>query len=164
MKLTEESVVDVGAGAGFPGLPLKLACPGISLTLIDSVKKKVEFINHIINCLELKGTKAVWTRAEDFAREKRESFDLAVTRAVAELNVISEYCLPLVRVGGRFVAWKETAVEDEVDRASNAIQLLGGRLDAVRKFPGRALVIIEKTAPTPARFPRRAGMAKKRPL
>lgn len=164
IQLTNESVVDVGAGAGFPGIPLKIACPGIKLTLIDSIKKKVEFMKHIIKTLGLKDAEAVWSRAEDFAVKNRERFDLAVSRAVAKLNILCEYCLPLVKVGGIFVSYKEEKVEPEVEEARNAIETLGGKLRAIKKFPRRSLVIIEKDKPTPLKYPRRAGMAKKKPL
>jgi 16S rRNA (guanine527-N7)-methyltransferase len=162
--LTDESVVDVGAGAGFPGIPLKIVCPEIKLTLLEATKKKVEFLNHIIKILGLKNTEAIWTRAEDFAQKKREAFDVAVSRAVAELNVLCEYCLPLLKVGGTFAAYKEEAVEAEVKRARNAVETLGGSLKEIKKFPSRSLVIIRKIKSTPSKYPRRAGMAKKRPL
>ncbi|MDD4178521.1 MAG: 16S rRNA (guanine(527)-N(7))-methyltransferase RsmG [Candidatus Margulisbacteria bacterium] len=164
LHLSIESVVDIGAGAGFPGIPLKLACPNIKLTLIEATKKKVEFLQHIIKTLGLTEAEAVWTRAEEFAKDHREAFDLAVARAVADLRVLSELCLPLVKVGGFFIAYKEEKIETEVAQADKAIETLGGRLKEVRKFPARSLVIIEKTSPTPAKYPRRPGMAKKRPL
>ncbi|MBI5078733.1 16S rRNA (guanine(527)-N(7))-methyltransferase RsmG [Candidatus Saganbacteria bacterium] len=164
LSLTNESVVDVGAGAGFPGIPLKIACQGIKLTLIDSVGKKVEFLKHIIRVLNLKDTEAAWTRAEDFARLRREKFDLAVSRAVAGLNVLCEYCLPMVRVGGIFAAYKEEKIELEIKEAKNALEILGGQLREVKRFPSRSLVIIDKIKETPPKYPRRTGVAKKRPL
>jgi len=164
IQLTNESVADVGAGAGFPGIPLKIACPGIKLTLIDSVKKKVEFMQHMIKTLDLKDAEAVWSRAEDFAAKNRERFDLAVSRAVAKLNVLCEYCLPLIKVGGFFISYKEEKVEAEVEAAGKAIETLGGKLKEIKKFPLRSLVIIEKAKLTPLKYPRRAGMAKKKPL
>ncbi len=164
LKLADQSVVDVGAGAGFPGLPLKLACPGLKLTLVEATKKKVAFLDHMIQLLGLTDCTAVWARAEDYAAEHREVFDLALARAVAPLNTLCEYCLPLVRVGGLFVAYKEVAVEPEIAAARRALERLGGRLSEVKKFPQRSLVLIEKVAPTPPDFPRRAGVAKKKPL
>ena len=164
IQLTDQSVVDIGAGAGFPGLPLKIVHPGIKLTLLDSVGKKVEFMKHLIKVLELKETAAIWARAEDHAKEHRGSFDLAVARAVADLRTLSEYCLPLVKVGGLFVAWKEVAIEAETQAAAPALAALGGRLREIRKFPARSLVLIDKIAPTPPQYPRRPGMAKKHPL
>jgi len=170
LPLTDQSVIDVGSGAGFPGIPLKIACPGIKLTLLESTRKKANFLKHIISLLSLKDAEAVWGRAEEYAHQKREAFDLAVSRALAETNVLVEYCLPLVKVGGTFVAYKEQAVEEEVARAKNAIQTLGGKLKEIRKIElagtgiARSLVIVSKIAPTPPHFPRRPGMAKKRPL
>lgn len=164
LPLSCEKVIDVGAGAGFPGLPLKIACPDIKLTLLEATKKKVEFLDHIIKTLKLKDTEAVWARAEDYAREHREIFDLAVARAVADLRVLAELCLPLVRVGGLFVTWKEEEIDAEVAAAQKAIGLLGGRLREIKKLPRRSLVIIAKATPAPPAYPRRAGLAKKRPL
>jgi len=164
VHLTTQSLVDVGAGAGFPGIPLKLACPDIKLTLLEATKKKVEFLKHIVSVLSLENVEVVWGRAEEIAKEKRECFDLAVSRAVAKLNVLSEYCLPLVRAGGIFVAYKEEEVEAEVEEAKNAIATLGGQIREIKKFPLRSLVIIDKVRETPSKYPRRAGMAKKRPL
>lgn len=164
IPLTSQTIVDVGSGAGFPGIPLKIACPGIKLTLIESTKKKVEFLKYIIQILGLKDTEAVWARAEDFAQTQRESFDLAISRAVAKLNTLSEYCLPLIKIGGIFVAYKEEQVEKEIKEAEAAIQILGGKLKEIKHFPLRSLVIIEKISKTPEKYPRRAGMAKKRPL
>ncbi|MDD5382331.1 MAG: 16S rRNA (guanine(527)-N(7))-methyltransferase RsmG [Candidatus Margulisbacteria bacterium] len=164
VQLTNQSVIDVGAGAGFPGIPLKIACPGIKLTLLEATRKKAEFLKHVIDVLGLKDAEAVWERAEDYAKEKREAFDLAVARAVAGLNTLCEYCLPLVKVGGYFVAYKEEKVETEVSAAARAIELLGGKLKEIIKYPRRSLVLIEKVKPTLPEHPRRAGMAKKRPL
>jgi len=163
-SLTNQSVVDVGAGAGFPGIPLKIACPKIKLTLLEATRKKVEFLKHLIQILSLENTEAVWSRAEDYAHDHREIFELAVSRAVAKLNVLCEYCLPLVKVGGIFVAYKEVAVENEIEEAKKAMEILGGKLKEVKKFPERSLVIIDKVKETPPLYPRRAGMAKKRPL
>ena len=163
-QLTNESVVDIGAGAGFPGVPLKIACPEIKLTLIDSVRKKIEFLNHLIKTLGLKDAAAIWSRAEDYAGKNRERFDLAISRAVASLNILCEYCLPLVRVGGTYVAYKEESISSEIEEAKNAMSELGGELVEVKRFPRRALVVIKKAHPTPPQYPRRPGLAKKRPL
>jgi 16S rRNA (guanine527-N7)-methyltransferase len=154
----------VGTGAGFPGVPLKIACPKIRLTLLEATRKKVEFLKHLIKILALENTEAIWSRAEDYALNSREVFDLAVSRAVAKLNVLCEYCLPLVKVGGTFVAYKEVAVESEIEQAKKAIEILGGKLKELKKFPERSLVIIDKVKETPSKYPRRAGMAKKKPL
>ena len=164
IQLTDQSLIDIGAGAGFPGIPLKIACPGIKLTLLEATRKKTDFLKHIVSVLNLNNTEVIWGRAEEAAKEKRGSFDIAVSRAVAKLNTLCEYCLPFVRVGGIFVAYKEENVETEVEEAKTAISTLGGSLREVKKFPLRSLVIIDKVKPTPHQFPRRPGMAKKRPL
>ena len=164
LTLTNESVVDIGAGAGFPGIPLKIARPGIKLTLLEATKKKVGFLEHISKTLGLTETEAVWARAEDYAASRRESFDLAVARAVADLRVLAELCLPLVKVGGLFVAWKEAAIEPEIEQSRNALTVLGGELSAVKKYPQRSLLLIKKVRPTPPRYPRRPGVAKNNPL
>jgi 16S rRNA (guanine527-N7)-methyltransferase len=163
-------VIDIGTGAGFPGLPLKIVCPQIELTLLDSVKKKTIFLRHLVEVLKLEGVEVVWGRAEEIAKERRESFDLALSRAVAKLPTLVELALPLVKVGGFFIAMKEAEVDDELKAAQNAICSLGGVLDKVQpvKIPetdiARSLVLIKKTSPTPPHFPRRPGMANKRPL
>jgi 16S rRNA (guanine527-N7)-methyltransferase len=168
--LTDQSVIDVGAGAGFPGIPLRIACPEIKLTLLEATGKKVEFLRHVISKLNLSDVKVIKGRAEDIAKEQKEIFDIAVSRAVAKLNLLCEYCLPFVKTGGSFVAYKEDQVEAEVGAAGNAIKTLGGKLKEIKKvkLPNsdiiRSLVIIEKASPTPAKYPRRAGMAKKQPL
>lgn len=170
LKLTDESVVDVGTGAGFPGIPLKIVCPDIKLTLVEATRKKVEFLKHLVAKLQLKEVTVLWGRAEEIAKDRRGAFDLAVSRAVAKLNILGEYCLPFVKIGGRFIAYKEEEVEAEVTSAQKAIDRLGGKLKAIIKvkLPNsdltRSLVLIEKIAPTPPAFPRRPGMAKKNPL
>lgn len=164
------TVCDVGAGAGFPGIPLKIAFPNIDLVLIDSVDKKVRFMDHLIKQLQLKQAIAIHVRAEDYAAEKREYFAVVLARAVAELRVLVEYCLPLVKVGGVFIAQKGVEINEELQQSTKAIDLLGGRTKAVFPFelPGgagrRNLVVIEKVKPTPRKYPRKAGMAKKEPL
>jgi 16S rRNA (guanine527-N7)-methyltransferase len=169
VKLTSQSIIDVGAGAGFPGIPLKIVCPKIKLTLLEATRKKVDFLIHLVKNLGLKDVEIIWKRAEEFARQKREVFDLAVSRAVAELNLLSEYCLPFVKVGGMFVSYKGEKIEAEVSQAENAINLLGGELKEIQKVKLsdgtlHSLVIIKKVSPTPPRFPRRTGIAKKKPL
>lgn len=164
IPLANQSVVDVGTGAGLPGIPLKIVCPNIKLTLLEAARKKVGFLKHIVSILSLQDVEIIWGRAEDIAEQKRASFDIAVSRAVAKLNVLCEYCLPLVKIGGLFVAYKEEKIEAEVEEAKNAINILGGSLKEIKKFPLRSLVIIDKTTPTPVKYPRRAGMAKKKPL
>lgn len=165
------SLVDVGAGAGFPGLPLKILCPELRITLVESVEKKAAFLRHIVAVLGLSEVAVVATRAEALGRDpaQREQYDLAVARAVAELRVLAEYCLPLCRVGGRFLAPKGAQIERETQAAAQAIRLLGGRLIAVEpvELPGvelRTLVVVEKVRPTPPQYPRAVGVPAKRPL
>ncbi len=165
------SLVDIGAGAGFPGIPLKIAFPALQLTLLEATRKKVEFLNHIIARLGLSDTQAVQARAEDWGKDPahRERYDYAVARAVADLPVLLEYALPLIRVGGAFIAQKGIAVEPEIERAGPALRLLGGRVREVVpvQLPGlepRHLVVVDKIAPTPAGYPRRAGIPEKKPL
>ena len=169
IKLTGQSIIDVGAGAGFPGVPLKIACPAIKLTLLEATRKKSDFLKHLAATLELKNVEIIWKRAEEFARQKREVFDLAISRAVADLNLLCEYCLPFVKLGGMFIAYKGDKIEKEVSQAENAIKLLGGKLKEIQKVALsdgtlHSLVIIKKVSTTPPKFPRRPGMAKKKPL
>jgi 16S rRNA (guanine527-N7)-methyltransferase len=165
-------VIDVGAGAGFPGIPLHLVCPSICLTLLEATGKKVTFLEHMIDCLGLGEIRAIHARAEDLAHDPahRETYDLALARAVAELSVVAEYTLPFCRVGGWVVTQKGEAGAGEAWSADRAISLLGGELRRVLpvELPGlpedRSLVIIEKVSPTPASYPRRPGIPAKRPL
>ena len=163
--------VDVGSGAGLPGIPLAILLPDTHFTLIDALGKRVAFLNAVIDELGL-NAEALHLRAEDAARrpELRERFDIAVARAVAPMNVLCEYLLPLVKVGGRALALKGPGLEDELRGAEGAMALLGGRLERVQPLPipGRdwdhRAAWIAKVAPTPERYPRRAGLAEKRPL
>jgi 16S rRNA (guanine527-N7)-methyltransferase len=157
-------VIDIGCGAGFPGIPLKIENPEIALTLVDSIAKKINFIEHVIKALGLKDTEAICGRAEDIAQDRREMFDLAVSRAVAKLNTLCEYCLPFVRVGGIFVAQKGPDIEEELKAATSAILTLGGRLREKIEVPSGWLVVIEKVRLTPSDFPRKPGVPSKKPL
>ena len=165
------TAVDVGSGAGFPGIPLAIMLPGTRFTLIDALGKRVEFLDAVIRRLGL-NAEALHLRAEDAARQGalRGRFDLAVARAVAPMNVLCEYMLPLVRVGGQMLALKGPGLEEELAQADNALALLGGSVTRVQPLaiPGREwdhrAAWIAKTAPTPDRYPRRAGMVEKRPL
>ena len=163
-------VVDVGTGAGFPGMPLAIARSDVSVTLLDSLGKRVRFLEEARQALGLANVTCVHGRAEEFAGDHRESFDIAVSRAVANLSVLCELCLPLVRVGGVFLAMKSTGCEAEVDAARRAIRLLGGALRESLDYviPGtdvtHRLVVIAKVSPTPKKYPRAFAQIKKQPL
>ncbi len=172
VDLAHYSVIDVGAGAGFPGLPVKLAFPGIALTLADSVAKKTRFLSHLAATLGLTGVDIHTRRAEELAHDPqlRESFELALARGVAKLPVLLEYTLPFCKIGGRVAAWKRGDIDEELAAAENAAPVLGGRITAVHpvNLPGltdnRILVVTEKVKPTPPNYPRRVGIPAKRPL
>ena len=165
------SIIDVGTGAGFPGLPLKIFCPDAKLTLMDSLNKRVHFLQTVVDELGLEGVDCVHARAEEGARMKqyREQFDLAVSRAVARLPILCEYCLPYVKTGGIFLAMKGHA-EEEIGQAAKAIVTLGGTIEDVHEFqlPGtdmrRTILLIRKIRPTPASYPRSQGKADKDPI
>ena len=166
------SLIDVGTGAGFPSIPLKIAFPQIRLTLLDSLNKRVGFLNEVIDTLGLTDTVAIHSRAEEGARkpELRDSFDYVVSRAVASMNILTEYCLPYAKPGGLFIAYKSGEIAEELNDAKSAVKLLGGKLDEVTEFNlvdsdiERSFVIIRKETNTPKRFPRKPGTAKKDPL
>ena len=163
--------IDVGTGAGFPGLPVKISCPELSVTLMDSLEKRLNFLNEVITALGLKDCSTVHSRAEDAGRNKkyREKYDIVTARAVARLSVLAEYCLPLVKIGGVFLAMKSHSEEEEQD-AAKAISLLGGTIEKsdTFKLPGtdmeRTIIVVRKIRPTPARFPRKAGTPSKTPI
>lgn len=165
-------VVDVGTGAGFPGLPLKIWKADLQLTLLDSLQKRVNFLSSVVEELSLAGVDAVHCRAEEGGRRKeyRETYDVAVSRAVARLSILCELCLPFVRVGGSFIALKGARYREEADQAERAIRLLGGEIEKIKpvKLPGindaRAVVYIKKVKKTPPTYPRKAGTPEKNPL
>ncbi len=169
---SRSSVIDVGTGAGFPGLALKIAFPEMELTLLDSLNKRIHFLDAVIERLELFGIETLHGRAEDYARQDtyREQFDLCVSRAVANLSTLSEYCLPFVKKDGLFISYKSEKIGEEWKAAEKAISLLGGRVKNQLEFilPGsdifRNLFVIEKISDTPKKFPRKAGLPSREPL
>ncbi len=174
-KKDEPSLLDVGTGAGFPGIPIKIAYPEMHVTLIDSLGKRVNFLQQVIDELDLGSTgsmEAVHSRAEDYVHEPgiRESFDYVTSRAVASLNVLSEYALPYVIKGGYFIAYKSERSEEEMNDAASALKILGGEISKIHGFTlpgsdiGRTLISIKKTCPSPDKYPRKAGLPSKKPL
>lgn len=166
------TMIDIGTGAGFPGIPIKIAFPHIKIVLLDSLNKRLKFLNEVIKELSLDGVETLHGRAEDHARknEYREKFDLCVSRAVANLSTLSEYCLPFVKKNGTFISYKSGTSEEEIKGAERAVDILGGKIENIDKFvlPGtdmrRALVQIRKIKNTPCGYPRKAGIPGKEPL
>lgn len=167
----EYSLIDVGTGAGFPGIPLKIVFPNLRIVLLDSLNKRVTFLNEVISKLNLREIEAVHGRAEDLAKKDyRESFDYCVSRAVANLATLSEYCLPFVKTGGFFVSYKSEKIMEEFENAGEAIKILGGKYVKQVEFtlPSsdiyRNLFVIQKVKNTPGKFPRKAGLPSKEPI
>ena len=166
------TLIDVGTGAGFPGLPLKIIYPHLKVVLLDSLNKRIHFLNEVVDKLALVDVETIHGRAEDAAKktEYRESFDVAVSRAVANLSSLSEYCIPFVKKCGYFIPYKSGNVEEEAKEAKKAIQVLGGELKKTEKFylpdsdVERSLLVIEKVKNTPKRYPRKAGIPVKEPI
>lgn len=164
------SMIDMGTGAGFPGIPLKIAFPQLKITLADSLNKRVLFLQEVIDELDLHDIVAIHGRAEDlaFAPELREKYNFCVSRAVANLSTLSEYCLPFVKIGGTFVSYKSGDCDKEIQEAKSAIFLLGGKVREIEKFEigenGRAFVLIDKVNGTSKNYPRKAGTPSKNPL
>lgn len=167
-----KNMIDVGTGAGFPGIPVKMVKKDLSLTLLDSLEKRIKFLNELINDCSLKGINAIHGRAEELARnpEHRESYDVGTARAVAALSVLCEYILPFVKVGGVFIAMKGSEIQKELDEAENAISVLGGELEVVEKFSlpfenmERHIILIKKYRQTPPYYPRKNGKPSKSPI
>lgn len=167
-----DRVIDIGTGAGFPGIPLKIVFPHLHVTLLDSLNKRIRFLGHVAEELQLADVELLHGRAEDFAKKKeyRETYDLCVSRAVANLAILSEYCLPYVKENGYFIPYKSGEIEEELDASKKAVSLLGGKIETVEKFTlpgtdiGRSLVKIRKVKKTSGKFPRKAGLPSKEPL
>ena len=167
-----KSVIDVGTGAGFPGIPLKIAIPHLKVVLLDSLNKRINFLNTVIAELGLTDIKTIHGRAEDYAKqtEYREKFDLCVSRAVANLSTLSEYCLPYVSADGLFVPYKSGEIDEELENSKKAVKILGGKIENVVKFQlpgteiGRSFVKIRKISNTNKKYPRKAGLPAKEPL
>ena len=166
-NLAGKTLIDVGCGAGFPGVPVKIACPGVKLTLLDSLGKRMNWLSVILPQLGVEA-ECVTARAEEAAAQRREQYDFASSRAVARLNVLLELTAPFVKVGGAVLAMKGSAAMEELAEAKNAIQKLGLKLEQVHHFPvdgaDHAVIVLRKTAPTPAQFPRRFNKIKQFPL
>lgn len=171
VDLTQEvSIIDIGTGAGFPGIPLKIAFPEINVTLLDSLNKRINFLNEVIDELGLEKITALHGRAEDYGKNGtyRERFDYCVSRAVANMSSLSEYCLPFVKVGGSFIPYKSGSIDEELEQAKKAVFLLGGKIEKVEKFAlseaQRSFVFIKKEKNTAKKYPRKAGLPTKEPL
>lgn len=166
------TLIDIGTGAGFPGIPIKIVYPHIKVVLLDSLNKRLKFLNTVIDELSLESVETLHGRAEDHARniKYREKFDICVSRAVANLSTLSEYCLPFVKRNGTFVSYKSGTSDEEIIHAKKAVNILGGKIVKIDKFTlpdtdmGRALVKIEKVKNTPGKYPRKAGVPGKEPL
>ena len=166
------NVIDVGTGAGFPGIPLKIVFPELRVTLLDSLNKRIKFLNEVIEALGLEKITAIHGRAEDFAKQKeyREQFDYVVSRAVANLTVLSEYCLPYVKEDGYFLPYKSGDIKEEAANSKKAVKILGGNIEDIISFEipdtdmARTILKIHKTKATPKRFPRKAGLPTKEPI
>lgn len=170
--VNKEKVIDIGTGAGFPGIPLKIINDKLEVTLLDSLNKRVNFLNIVINELNLNNIEAIHGRAEEVFKNKkyREMYDIATSRAVAQLNVLVEYMLPAVKVGGTCICMKGNNIKEELDKSSEAIKVLGGKLEKVEEFviPNtdykRNIIIIKKEKTTPIKYPRKAGIPSKEPI
>ncbi len=167
-----ESIIDIGTGAGFPGIPLKIVFPHLKVVLLDSLNKRIKFLNEVVRELSLKNVETLHGRAEDYAQkeEYREKFDLCVSRAVSNLSTLSEYCIPFVDVGGKFISYKSDNIEEELEKSIKAINVLGANIKNVVKFQlpdtniNRSMIMIKKIKSTNKMYPRKAGLPAKEPI
>ena len=167
-----KSVIDIGTGAGFPGIPVKIMREDLDITLLDSLNKRIHFLNEVIQKLELKNITAIHARIEEFAKNKqyREAFDVATSRAVANLTTLSEYMLPMVDLKGMVICMKGSEINEEISKSKNSIKLLGGKIDKIEEFTlpksdnRRNLILIKKERQTPGKYPRKPGIPSKEPL
>ena len=167
-----ENIIDIGTGAGFPGIPIKILNENLNVTLVDSLNKRINFLNEVCIALDLENIELIHSRAEDLAKNKsyRENFDKSVSRAVANLTTLAEYDLPFIKKGGQMIAMKGVEIEKELQNAEKAINILGGKIIEVNKFTlidtdnKRSIVLIDKVKPTPKQFPRKAGKPLKEPI
>lgn len=172
LQSESKSVIDIGTGAGFPGIPIKIAFPKLEITLLDSLNKRIRFLNTVIERLELENIATIHGRAEDYAKQDkyREQYDVCVSRAVANLSTLSEYSLPFVKTGGYFISYKAENAEEEIENSKRAIVLLGGKVEKIIKFNlpdtdiRRAIIKIRKQNPTSKKYPRKSGIPSKEPL
>lgn len=172
INLENHTLMDVGTGAGFPGIPLKILAPDCNIVLVDSLNKRLNFLNEVIKELSLKNITTVHSRIEPLAHDKeyREKFDIVTSRAVAYLSVLSEYCLPFVKIGGVFAPYKSGNISDEISDAKKAISVLGGKINSVEEFDlpfsdySRSIIMIDKVKSSPNKYPRRAGTPTKSPI
>lgn len=168
----DENIIDIGTGAGFPGIPIKILNENLNVTLVDSLNKRITFLNEVCIALDLENIELIHSRAEDLAKNKsyRENFDKSVSRAVANLTTLAEYDLPFIKKGGQMIAMKGFEIEKELQNAEKAINILGGKIIEVNKFTlidtdnKRSIVLIDKVKPTPKQFPRKAGKPLKEPI
>lgn len=168
-EFNQQSIVDVGAGAGFPSIPLKIVYPDLKVTIVDSLTKRITFLNHLFLELDLTDCKAISIRAEDYAKDNREKCDIVMARAVAKLSILDELCLPLVKVDGYFLALKGLKAAEELDEAKKGINVLGGKVEKIVDFKlsnddHRSNIIIKKVKSTPSKYPRMFAKIKKQPL
>ncbi len=168
----ESNIIDIGTGAGFPGIPLKIIKPEIEFELLDSLNKRINFLNEVINNLNLKNIKAIHARVEEFAKNKknREKYNIVTSRAVANLNVLVEYMLPLAKLGGKCICMKGPNIKEEIEKSKNAIKILGGEIESIEEFTlpqsdiKRTIIIIRKIKETPIKYPRKPGIPSKDPI